>query len=102
MRCCLRPGPSACEARCSGSSSGGHARSVHGRSRPRCHGRRDCIGRDGAPTPGLSAIGRPTEDSVIGNDTLGRTLHPHADRWARRVSASVAAGRGDAREPAAS
>jgi hypothetical protein len=36
-------------------------------------------------TPGLAAIGRPTEDSVIGNDTLSRTLHPLADRWARRV-----------------
>ncbi len=29
-----------------------------------------CRGRDGAVTRGLSAIGRPTEDSVIGNDTL--------------------------------
>jgi uncharacterized NAD(P)/FAD-binding protein YdhS len=40
---------------------------------------------DGTPTPGLSAIGRPTEDSVIGNDTLSRTLHPASDRWARRI-----------------
>ncbi len=45
-----------------------------------------CVARDGAASLGLSAIGRPTEDSVIGNDTLDRTLHPHADRWARRVS----------------
>ena len=44
-----------------------------------------CRGRDGAVTRGLSAIGRPTEDSVIGNDTLTRSLHPHADRWARRI-----------------
>jgi uncharacterized NAD(P)/FAD-binding protein YdhS len=40
---------------------------------------------DGSPTPGLASIGRPTEDSVIGNDTLSRTLHPASDRWARRV-----------------
>jgi uncharacterized NAD(P)/FAD-binding protein YdhS len=40
---------------------------------------------DGSPTHGLAAIGRPTEDSVIGNDTLSRTLHPASDRWARRV-----------------
>ncbi len=28
--------------------------------------------------PGLSVVGRPTEDWVIGNDTLSRTLHAHA------------------------
>jgi uncharacterized NAD(P)/FAD-binding protein YdhS len=44
-----------------------------------------CIGSDGRHSRGLSAIGRPTEDSVIGNDTLDRTLHPQADRWAERV-----------------
>lgn len=44
-----------------------------------------CIGSDGSLSRGLSAIGRPTEDSVIGNDTLDRTLHPLADRWAARV-----------------
>jgi diaminopimelate decarboxylase len=44
-----------------------------------------CRGVDGSATPGLAAIGRPTEDSVIGNDTLSRTLHPLADRWARGV-----------------
>ena len=47
----------------------------------------------GAARPGLSAIGRPTEDSVIGNDTLSRTLHPHADRWARRVVGRARASR---------
>ena len=45
-----------------------------------------CIGRDGRRTAGLSAIGRATEDSVVGNDTLNRRLHPQADRWARRVA----------------
>jgi diaminopimelate decarboxylase len=44
-----------------------------------------CVGRHGSPSPGLSAIGRPTEDSVVGNDTLNRALHPQADRWARRI-----------------
>jgi uncharacterized NAD(P)/FAD-binding protein YdhS len=44
-----------------------------------------CRGRAGGLSPGLAAIGRPTEDAVIGNDTLSRTLHPLADRWARRV-----------------
>lgn len=42
---------------------------------------------DGSTTPGLAAIGRPTEDSVIGNDTLSRTLHALPDRWARRIVA---------------
>jgi uncharacterized NAD(P)/FAD-binding protein YdhS len=45
-----------------------------------------CIGAAGTRTPGLAAIGRPTEDSVIGNDTLNRALHPQADRWGRRVA----------------
>jgi uncharacterized NAD(P)/FAD-binding protein YdhS len=45
-----------------------------------------CIGRDGRRTPGLSAIGRATEDWVIGNDTLNRRLHPHVDRWAQRIA----------------
>ena len=44
-----------------------------------------CRSADSSPVTGLAAIGRPTEDAVIGNDTLSRTLHPLADRWARRV-----------------
>ncbi len=44
-----------------------------------------CRSASGALTPGLAAIGRVTEDVVIGNDTLSRTLHPLADRWAARV-----------------
>ena len=51
-----------------------------------------CVGAGGRPTPGLAAIGRPTEDWVIGNDTLSRTLHDEPDRWARRVVASAIAG----------
>jgi uncharacterized NAD(P)/FAD-binding protein YdhS len=54
-----------------------------------------CIGRDGARSAGLAAIGRPTEDSVIGNDTLSRTLHPLADLWGRRVAARCSAGSRD-------
>ena len=45
-----------------------------------------CRAPDGSLTHGLAAIGRPTEDAVIGNDTLSRGLHPHADLWARRVA----------------
>ena len=33
----------------------------------------------------LSAVGRMTEDVVLGNDTLSRTLHDVIPRWARRV-----------------
>lgn len=45
-----------------------------------------CVGADGGLTHGLSAIGRHTEDWIVGNDTLNRTLHDQPDRWARRVS----------------
>lgn len=44
-----------------------------------------CIGTDGRPTPGLSAVGRVTEDWIVGNDTLSRSLHPEIDRWAARI-----------------
>ena len=65
----------------------GHARIIGGGRGLQIDRSAACIGRDGCRTPGLSAIGRPTEDSVIGNDTLSRSLHPHADAWARRVIA---------------
>lgn len=42
-----------------------------------------CVGRSGAPTVGLAAIGRPTEGCVLGNDTLSRTFHDTPGRWAR-------------------
>jgi uncharacterized NAD(P)/FAD-binding protein YdhS len=63
----------------------GHARVVTGGRGLEVTVDAACVGRDGCPSAGLSAIGRPTEDSVIGNDTLNRALHPQADRWARRV-----------------
>jgi len=49
-----------------------------------------CLAPDGTPISGLAALGRPTEDVVIGNDTLSRTLHPSAERWADRVAARCA------------
>jgi diaminopimelate decarboxylase len=48
------------------------------------------IGSDGEPVDGLAAIGRVTEDVVVGNDTLSRTLHAHDERWARSVVAAAA------------
>ncbi len=81
----------------------GHARIARGQRGLDVAPDGSCFGRDGARAPGLSAIGRPTEDSVIGNDTLDRTLHPHADRWALRVTeraSSAAPGFGTA-EPRA-
>jgi uncharacterized NAD(P)/FAD-binding protein YdhS len=63
----------------------GHARVVAGGRGIEVTADAACVGRSGSPSPGLSAIGRPTEDSVVGNDTLNRALHPHADRWAGRV-----------------
>ncbi len=41
-----------------------------------------CLGPDGEGVAGLACAGRPTEDWVIGNDTLSRRLHPELDRWA--------------------
>ena len=63
----------------------GHARTVTGRRGLDVDADGSCRSRDGSPSLGLAAIGRPTEDAVIGNDTLSRTLHPLSDRWARRV-----------------
>lgn len=45
----------------------------------------ECIDVDGSPVPGLSMIGLPIEDVVIGNDTLD---HPASDLsmvWAQRL-----------------
>ena len=44
-----------------------------------------CLDAAGRRRPGLSAVGRPTEDVVLGNDTLNRALHDGPDRWARRI-----------------
>lgn len=45
-----------------------------------------------AATPGLSIIGRATEGSVLGNDTLSRTLHDLTERWADHVVRLTHAG----------
>lgn len=78
----------------------GHARIVAGRRGLQVTADAGCIGRDGRRSEGLSALGRPTEDCVIGNDTLSRTLHPHADRWARRVAQRAARRAPSERSPA--
>ncbi|MBA3383015.1 MAG: FAD/NAD(P)-binding protein [Actinobacteria bacterium] len=79
-----------------------------GAVRPR-HGRRgldvlddgSCVGANGVATPGLAAIGRPTEDSTIGNDTLSRRMHPLAELWAERVVARARRERSCAARPRA-
>jgi uncharacterized NAD(P)/FAD-binding protein YdhS len=58
-----------------------------------------CVSATGIELPGLAACGRPTEDSVIGNDTLDRSLHPQVGRWAERVIAGVRAHPGVAAVP---
>ncbi len=63
----------------------GHARLTDGRRGLRVAADAGCTDENERSSAGLSAIGRPTEDAVIGNDTLSRTLHPLADLWARSV-----------------
>jgi uncharacterized NAD(P)/FAD-binding protein YdhS len=63
----------------------GYARVAPGRRGLEVRPDGGCIGGDGTHSRGLSAVGRPTEDWVIGNDTLDRSLHSLADRWAERV-----------------
>ena len=50
-----------------------------------------CLNGAGEVVPGLAAAGRLTEDVVIGNDTLSRTLHPVLELWAERVAVACAA-----------
>lgn len=45
-----------------------------------------CVGADGRQTRGLYALGRPTEDVVIGHDSLQRALHGDARRWAASIA----------------
>ena len=40
-----------------------------------------CLGADGSRN-GLAAVGRMTEDEVIGTDTLLRSMHPELELWA--------------------
>src|SRR5690625_4093460 len=43
-----------------------------------------CLGTDGFRN-GLAAVGRMTEDYVIGTDTLLRSMHPELELWADRL-----------------
>jgi diaminopimelate decarboxylase len=63
----------------------GHARTLTGMRGVDVAADATCIGAGGTRSAGLAVIGRASEDAVIGNDTLDRTLHAHADRWAQRV-----------------
>jgi uncharacterized NAD(P)/FAD-binding protein YdhS len=69
----------------------GHVRAAPGRRGLELTADVECVGADGETSRGLGAIGRPTEDWVIGNDTLNRELHPQAELWARRVVTRAAA-----------
>lgn len=68
----------------------GHARIPLGRRGLELTADVTCVGADGVPRRGLGAIGRPTEDWVIGNDTLNRALHPQPELWARRIAERAA------------
>ena len=41
---------------------------------------------DGSRAEGLALLGRPTEDHVIGHDTLNRHLHSEIEHWAARLA----------------
>lgn len=47
----------------------------------------------------LALIGRPTEDHVIGHDTLNRHLHHEIENWAARVAATAEEERCDRARP---
>ncbi|HEX4467292.1 MAG TPA: FAD/NAD(P)-binding protein [Solirubrobacteraceae bacterium] len=85
------PGP---QARPGGIVSGlladGHVRIQSGTRGVEVRSDGSCVDATGAVSRGLALLGRASEDSVVGNDTLNRTLHPLADRWARRVVARAA------------
>lgn len=72
----------------------GLVRVAHGRRGLDITPQAQCIDAGGTPVPGLSMIGLPIEDVVIGNDTLD---HPASDLgmvWARRlVDQAVTVGR---------
>lgn len=69
----------------------GHLRIARGRRGIEVTADAACVRQDGTLSPGLAAIGRVTEDWIVGNDTLNRRLHVHCDRWARTVVATAAA-----------
>ena len=99
MRSCRRPAWSVSTIPSSARLvAAGHARVLPGRRGIEVAADATCVGVDGSPTPGLAACGRPTEDSVIGNDTLSRASAPAArpvgrsrDRAGARPRPGVAA-----------
>lgn len=58
-----------------------------------------CLAPDGRRTEWLSALGRPTEDPVLGHDTLDRTLHDDGTRWAAAVVERLARPRTEPGDP---
>jgi uncharacterized NAD(P)/FAD-binding protein YdhS len=74
----------------------GHARIPAGRRGLEVREDGSCMARDGKVAPGLALSGRLTEDSVIGNDTLSRTLHSLSDLWAQRIVRRAEAPRSSA------
>ncbi|RAV32985.1 FAD/NAD(P)-binding protein [Corynebacterium heidelbergense] len=44
--------------------------------------------------PGLAVVGRDVEGTVLGHDTLNRTMHPEIPRWAHAVGQRAAARTG--------
>lgn len=52
----------------------------------------ECITPEGRTTSGLSALGRPVEDPVIGHDTLLQALHRDVDLWAGRIARELLSG----------
>ena len=57
-----------------------------------------CLGADGTRN-GLAAVGRMTEDVVIGTDTLLRSMHPELELWADGLTALHPLGRHVQRGP---
>lgn len=45
-----------------------------------------CLRADGSATPGLYALGRPTEGPIIDHDSLQRSLHPEPRRFAHLIA----------------
>jgi len=79
------PGLSEAQAPLGGLRSAGFLRLPPGARGIEVNRETRCVGADGSITPGLAACGRLTEDWLIGNDTLNRSLHPEVDRWAAAV-----------------
>ncbi|WP_102160377.1 FAD/NAD(P)-binding protein [Zhihengliuella halotolerans] len=58
-----------------------------------------CLRPDGRRTEWLACLGRPTEDPVLGHDTLDRTLHADGRRWAAAVVERLARPHNPRRNP---